>query len=146
MKILNSTPSSEIKIIPWWVGEQVTCRNCGVKLELEVGDSVGQTAERTPNGKVGVIFNCPSCKHRITLWKPHAASRSPIDEAESIKKQILEILAAGEINVKDFFYAARNIAVSVKKLVTQLEALEKAEEIQLKDGKYSVKEKKKDGK
>lgn len=47
---------------PWWVGKQLTCRKCGIVVELEEADEVQTNQERRPGGKREVKIPCPLCK------------------------------------------------------------------------------------
>jgi hypothetical protein len=53
--------------IPWWVGLDITCGNCGAIFQLEVTD---QASETNLNNQCSVQTQCPTCLTGVALVKP----------------------------------------------------------------------------
>ena len=50
---------------PWWVGQLMTCSECGRVVELEDGDE--RRADWMPTQEDRVVIACVRCGHKVSI-------------------------------------------------------------------------------
>jgi len=65
---------------PWWLGQRMTCRECGRVVELERNDDA--LVNRMPEAdKSRVTIACQRCGHMVRLDREYARERAAQDGA-----------------------------------------------------------------
>lgn len=72
MKIITPGTPQDPEALPWWVGKEVSCPQCGMRAQLEHDDIEGPVDEMRTHDIQGtwfVLVECPTdyCQGRITL-------------------------------------------------------------------------------